>query len=507
MRTLAAKALGSVAALALLVTEGAADTVQLKDGRVIECDVLRDVPGMPLLVQCEIEGAAKQYTIARDRVAAVNRADELPTVGSENIKASNNPAAARRAEVTDATATSTESSLRPTKILDCRELRPLIAHTLPQRGKKNRPEVVVLRLEGAFARPQILEVGDTISAGVLKAMLDVAMDRDPDAIVLAIDSPGGLASEMDLVIDEILRAQTAPRNQRVVAWVELGASAAALTALSCREIVMHPTGRIGSATAVLATGEAAPPPQDAMDQKVEAMRQARRRQVAAITGRPLALQEAMEFPDRKLWAHPLLGFSPVPVEGDEWEALDDSATQPMATDADTMVRHGIAKGIAGDVNGVVELLGLGENTQVVEIDLREPRFQDMIRDAKNFALEGNRRLDRFGKRLGKTLNDLVVAKRRAWLLQQGDGYSDHELRQLLGMIRRVKVPGLDAQADEFLKTTFIGGSESHRRGLASADELLERAARTIDLKATSVNIGGICRDLDLAHEFLFGLLP
>ena len=507
MRTLATKTLAMIAAWNFLVGVGAADTVRLKDGRVVECDVLRDVAGMPLLVQCAVDGVTKKYTIARERVAVVNQADELPDVGSGTTAATAESSGDGHAKTPDRPVAPAEASLRPPKILDSRELRPLIAHTLPPRAKAGRGEVVVLRLQGAFDRPRILEVGDTISGGVFKAMLDVAMERDPEAIVLAIDSPGGLVSEMDLVIDEILGAQTAPHDQRIVAWVELGASAAALTALSCREIVMHPKGRIGSATAVLATGEAAPPPQDAMDEKVEAMRQARRRQIAAITGRPLVLQEAMEFPERKLWAHPLVGFAPVPVDGKDWEALDDSTTRPMATDADTMARHGIAKGIAGDINGVIELLGLDERTQVVEIDLKAPRFQEMISDAKEFAREGNKHLDRFGNRLKSTLDDLMLAKRRAWLIQQGTGYSDHELRQLLSMIRRVKVPELDAPAERFLKTAYTDGSHPHRRGLASAKNLLDRAARTIDLKATSVNIGGICRDLDLAHEFLLELLP
>lgn len=384
------------------------------------------------------------------------------------------------------------------------DLRPAVEALLPERVAG---EVVVLRLAGPVQRPNVHDVGNAISASEVDLMLEVAIDREPAAIVLAIDSPGGLISEMDRIIDRLVEVQSKPPNRRIVAWVDLGASAAALIALSCKEIVMRPHGRIGAATAVLANGEEAPPPADAVDQKIEAMRQARRRQIASLTRRPLALQEAMEFPKQKLWAHEQLGFSAKEPRGEGWEALDASTDRPLALDAASMVRFKLAEGTAGDVDELLDVLRLPAETPTVTIDLGDDAIQEVLQPTKRVAIQFGKRIDAFEQKLRRTLNQVILAIRvNRGIAADDDGYVAEDVRRLLVAIRSCKVPAVDVATRKALVEHESPLLEIYDRNLRDAKEMLARAARSISVNAETLPVAAIDRDLDLARQNLLEAL-
>lgn len=384
------------------------------------------------------------------------------------------------------------------------DLRPAVEAILPERVEA---EVVMLRLTGPVQRPNVHDVGNAISAGEVDLMLDVAVDREPAAIVLAIDSPGGLISEMDRIIDRLVEVQSKPPNRRIVAWVDLGASAAALIALSCKEIVMRPHGRIGAATAVLPSGEEAPPPADAVDQKIEAMRQARRRQIAALTHRPLALQEAMEFPKQKLWAHEQLGFSAREPRGEGWEALDVSADRPLALDAASMVRFKLAEGTAGDVDELLAVLRLPADTPSVTIDLGDEAIQEALQPTKQVAIQLGKRIDAFELKIRKALNQVILAIRvNRGIAADADGYVAEDVRRLLVAIRSCKIPAVDVATRKALVEHDSSLLETYDRSLHDAKEMLARAARSISVNADTLPVVAIDRDLELVRENLLEAL-
>jgi len=91
-------------------------------------------------------------------------------------------------------------------------------------------EVVVVSLRGRFSEGGLCGY---IGEDCTDMLLELALERDPTAIVLDIDSKGGLVTTMEHIIERLLDAQT-KQKVRVIAWPSLAGSAAAVTCMSCR---------------------------------------------------------------------------------------------------------------------------------------------------------------------------------------------------------------------------------------------------------------------------------
>ena len=107
------------------------------------------------------------------------------------------------------------------------------------------PATLLLPLEG--------EVGVQITAAVVAKAVQAASDPDCGVLVLEIRSNGGSVSEM-LEIAELLRRAQVGGQLRVIAFVrERAFSAAAIIALSCREVYMTPGSSIGAAVPIVSS--------------------------------------------------------------------------------------------------------------------------------------------------------------------------------------------------------------------------------------------------------------
>lgn len=85
-------------------------------------------------------------------------------------------------------------------------------------------------------------IGLEVIEPVIRQALNVARIQKPTVVLLEIDSGGGLITEMDAIIKTLREFS----DLRIVAYVEgMSASAAAITAMSCKEIVMAPAGTLG----------------------------------------------------------------------------------------------------------------------------------------------------------------------------------------------------------------------------------------------------------------------
>ena len=97
-----------------------------------------------------------------------------------------------------------------------------------------------------FILPQSGMVGVGLRAAEMEKVEKAADKFGPgQIIVLRINSPGGLVTEAD-EIDKVLNRVR--EKHRLVAWLEEAISAAAVTALHCREIYFMNLGSMGSAT-------------------------------------------------------------------------------------------------------------------------------------------------------------------------------------------------------------------------------------------------------------------
>ena len=99
------------------------------------------------------------------------------------------------------------------------------------------------------ALPIIGNIGTEVTAKLLQQGLNVAGVRKPDVMVLYFDSAAGSAAEMQGVLAVLRRTQ----GRRRVALVKRALSAAAVVAMSCKEIYMTPHGVIGDVS-VFAAG-------------------------------------------------------------------------------------------------------------------------------------------------------------------------------------------------------------------------------------------------------------
>ncbi|HEX4407740.1 MAG TPA: S49 family peptidase [Xanthobacteraceae bacterium] len=120
-------------------------------------------------------------------------------------------------------------------------LRPLI----PQRFRRDRPVVPVVRLQGIIGMSAPLRPG--LSLGGLAKTLDRAFAvRRASAVALAINSPGGSPVQSHLIFRRI-RELAKEHDRRVIAFVEdAGASGGYMIACAADDIFADPHSIVGS---------------------------------------------------------------------------------------------------------------------------------------------------------------------------------------------------------------------------------------------------------------------
>ena len=145
--------------------------------------------------------------------------------------------------------------------------------------KYNKPTYYLIPLEGV--------IGMHITGAYLKRCLTDAEARKVDVVILVMDSPGGFISEVDSLVNVI---HSANKTQRIVIFVRSAISAAAITALACKEIYFTPQAIFGAATAYQKDAFGLP---SAIAEKFQSVWRARARSAAAIGGHNPLLAEAM----------------------------------------------------------------------------------------------------------------------------------------------------------------------------------------------------------------------
>jgi membrane-bound serine protease (ClpP class) len=155
---------------------------------------------------------------------------------------------------------------------------PLSAQPEREAAQKQYQHAVVIPMEGPIT--PMLE-------RFLFRRLDAAQSEGADLVIVEIDSPGGLLEESFNIAERLRAIDWAT----TVAYVpDQALSGAAIAALGCNEIVMHPHARLGDAGPIFLAEDAlfrhAP-------EKLVSDLAVRMRRLAESTGRPPALAEAM----------------------------------------------------------------------------------------------------------------------------------------------------------------------------------------------------------------------
>ena len=151
----------------------------------------------------------------------------------------------------------------------------------------------------------------------LDRALDAAREREAEALVVRLDTPGGLGSSMRGMIEAILGAEVP-----VIVFVAPGgaraASAGTLVTVAGHVAAMAPGTNIGAASPVSGSGEDLPP---TLRRKVDEDTTALVRSIAALRGRDAAAIEATVIEARAYTAEEALALGVIDLIADDLPAL------------------------------------------------------------------------------------------------------------------------------------------------------------------------------------------
>lgn len=259
--------------------------------------------------------------------------------------------------------------------------------------------------------PVFGEIGPDVTAdGVGKALAE-ARRLKVRHVVLLIDSPGGQISEQMAICDKLLAA----KDLKPVALIKHAYSAAAIIAMACPTIVMHPDGQIGGAVGLYAPDKANPLPRP-VEEKFMSVIRARDRMVAERAGHEALFVDAMsdisavismqsEDGQVRLLAGEAAGGKLLKGKG---SILTMTAREALAA--------GLSSGTVGSLAEVGQLLGYdadqwhsagGQGRAIMKADAEESRAREGRRAAQGAQAAAGQRLT--AEEVAKRLVDLRSA--------------------------------------------------------------------------------------------------
>jgi membrane-bound ClpP family serine protease len=228
----------------------------------------------------------------------------------------------------------------------------------PDAARPAGGKVAVLPLHGQVGGLVDGSVHGTFDAALVEAALSEAIAAGAGVVILDIDSGGGFVTELEAICETIIAHHDA---LRIVAFTGDALSAAAVIALTCREIVVRPGARIGAAVLVdERDGE-----MTAVEAKRASPHHARQRQYMDAAGRPYALAAAMATQEAELWWSEEEGLAAAPgADAEGWEKVDGPTTVLTMTGRDA-VRWGVATAMAAELDEA--LARLGASGEVIDL--------------------------------------------------------------------------------------------------------------------------------------------
>lgn len=217
----------AIAACVALVTlespARALDRVTLKNGKVYEGEITKEGEGF-VFIDIKIGGLKRQEIVTTDQVVKIERDVDMEPAAAPGKQASSSIPASTAPEKAPAAEPAPADEKEQTA-------------DVPSSGTATR--VAFISLED--------QVGTHLNADALKRSFDIAMEENPDIIVLVIDSGGGALLEVQPLSDTI--HEDMKPKARIVGWIRSAISAASLTIFNCEEIYMMREGNVGGTVA------------------------------------------------------------------------------------------------------------------------------------------------------------------------------------------------------------------------------------------------------------------
>ena len=283
----------------------ASDRVVLKDGRVIEGEIIREAAGV-VWIKVTVAGIEQIEFFGPSDIASVERSPDSPEVASTD----------------------------PVRV--------------PDRSAKSSPRTpgvkraAVLTLEGM--------VGTQFSHKPLKEAIPMLEEEGVDVVVFKINSGGGLLYELSFLQD-VIHNEYKPKFH-VVAWIESAISAAAMTAHVIEEIYFMPQGNYGACTGY--SGELVAMKDRGLEEVLYMMERA-----SAKGQHHPAIMRSMQI-DEPLSCTIKPNGDVEWYNSEEGEFLVNPRGRILTFDADQAVRFKFAKGQAATIEELEKQMGYAE---------------------------------------------------------------------------------------------------------------------------------------------------
>jgi len=199
---------------------------------------------------------------------------------------------------------------------------------------------------GEFNKP-------AFDATSLKEVLDKAASQKCDAVMLEVESGGGLVA-VGLEITKLIRERQAA-GARIVTWYGKAGSAASWIPFACRDSVTKPGGLCGGSV-MFSTDESGK--HNPVDAKFASFSIAEVKNASAAAGRPEVLVDAIFEQPREVWLTSDGVLASQRPAGDDGAKCIDSSAGVLNMDAATAVAIGFAKGPAADRDAAARAAGL-----------------------------------------------------------------------------------------------------------------------------------------------------
>jgi hypothetical protein len=227
--------------------------------------------------------------------------------------------------------------------------------------------------KGVFVLPWKGGVGQTARAYEIEQVGKEADKWGPgQTIIMEIDSPGGLVTEIFKIVEAI---KSVRERHRVVAWIREAISAAAVTSMNCDEIYFRKMGALGAAMMIRGRDSVYGDALDAFRSEIGV--------VVARNGRPAMVFEAMVL------AKAVLTYTKDPVTGkvtwhdritgEPGEVVLSDEKDNLTFNASNALDSGFSKGTADTNEEMAQLLGLKEWYEVSDYGRRIAKnWQDLF---------------------------------------------------------------------------------------------------------------------------------
>lgn len=212
-----ARALAVAAAVVALAIPAMADKVHLKDGRVVEGTIVREVDGY-VWIKVNVGGVEREQFYAPADYSKIEKTAEAPAPRDEG-----------------------PATPAPTATPAPGGIAPAPGAAQPRTGGHQRAAIITLGEGGDKDM-----VGLFMTAETIRRAIPLLEAEGVDIVVFQVNSGGGALLEIQRLSD-CIHEEFKPKF-RTVAWIESAISAAAMTAHCIEEIYFMPEGNYGACT-------------------------------------------------------------------------------------------------------------------------------------------------------------------------------------------------------------------------------------------------------------------